>query len=73
MKLNSDICRLTFDMSGRRQTAKPAVDCPLDGRVRRLAHDSTRKPLAQCTVFQSSSGFEDMYFASHSDATDHAQ
>ena len=25
---------LTFDMSGRRQTAKLAVDCPLDGRVR---------------------------------------
>ena len=28
--------RLTFDMSGRRQTAKPAVDCPLDGGVSRV-------------------------------------
>src|SRR4051794_1380250 len=31
-------CGLTFDMSGRRQTAKLAVDCPLDGRVRRPSH-----------------------------------
>jgi hypothetical protein len=29
-------------MSGRRQTAKPAVDCPLDGRVR--AHSAVRSP-----------------------------
>src|SRR6267143_4044661 len=32
----SDICvsSLTFDMSGRRRQAKPAVGCPLDGGVR---------------------------------------
>ena len=28
---------LTFDMSGSHKWAKPACDCPFDGRVRRLA------------------------------------
>ena len=32
------LCGLTFDMSGRQQTAKSGIDCPLDGRVRRLLH-----------------------------------
>jgi len=30
--------RLTFDMRGMRQQAKPDVACPLDGRVRPLLH-----------------------------------
>jgi hypothetical protein len=34
--LMAPVCRLTFDMSGRPQTAKLAVGCPLDGGVGRL-------------------------------------
>ena len=48
----SDLRRLTFYLSGRPQTAKPAVSCPLDGRVGRhvrgvlpLALDMTKARL----------------------------
>jgi hypothetical protein len=42
--------RLTFDMSGDQQMAKPAVGCPLDGRVRRRHH--SRKLNYRSPAFQ---------------------
>src|SRR5206468_5422928 len=38
------LCRLTFDMRGGRQPAKPDVGRPLDGRVRRLHRRCARSP-----------------------------
>lgn len=35
---------ITFDMRGMTQTAKPAVACPLDGRVRRRVHGMSVLP-----------------------------
>ena len=42
---------LTFDMSGGRQTAKLAVDCPLDGRVR-AGHVRGRVPVVGLEVHE---------------------
>jgi len=35
---------LTFDMSGSRKWAKPACDCPFDGRVRPLPEKQAFEP-----------------------------
>ncbi len=43
--------RLTFDMSGVPQTAKPAVERPLDGRVRRHRSTLVRTPARTSSIF----------------------
>lgn len=35
---NATFWALTFEMSGKRKQAQPAVACPLDGRVRGHSH-----------------------------------
>jgi len=38
------VCGLTFDMSGSHKWAKPACDCPFDGRVRPLPEKQALEP-----------------------------
>ena len=63
------LCRLTFDMSGSGKWAKPACDCPFDGRVRRRVvggHDFEATKLNASLAKDSQSSFDDGLSDSHS-------